>query len=324
MEHNGTEKRLRVGVVGVGYLGKFHAQKYSHMPEVELVGVVDIDAQRAEEVARQMDTQAFTDYRKLLEQVDAVSVVVPTPDHFTVSMDFLNRDVDVLIEKPITTSLAQADELIRVSEDRGLIVQIGHLERYNPAVIALRDYIKQPMFIESHRLSIFKPRCTDVSVVLDLMIHDIDIILNFVKSEVREIRAAGVPVISGQVDIANARLEFDCGCVANVTASRISLKNQRKTRLFQKDAYISVDFASRQITVIHRNAEKRGGLIPGMEVEQLSFTESDVLEDELTAFVSNVISRRAPRVSARVGRDALGVALDIMRQINAASEECLL
>jgi predicted dehydrogenase len=324
MEHNGTEKRLRVGVVGVGYLGKFHAQKYSHMPEVELVGVVDIDAQRAEEVARQMDTQAFTDYRKLLEQVDAVSVVVPTPDHFAVSMDFLNRDVDVLIEKPITTSLAQADELIRVSEDRGLIVQIGHLERYNPAVIALRDYIKQPMFIESHRLSIFKPRCTDVSVVLDLMIHDIDIILNFVKSEVREIRAAGVPVISGQVDIANARLEFDCGCVANVTASRISLKNQRKTRLFQKDAYISVDFASRQITVIHRNAENRGGLIPGMEVEQLSFTESDVLEDELTAFVSNVISRRAPRVSARVGRDALGVALDIMRQINAASEECLL
>ncbi len=323
MNADRSDKRLRVGVVGVGYLGKFHAEKYARMPEVELVGVADIDARRAEEVARQLNTQAFTDHRRLLGRVDAVSVVVPTPEHFSVSMDFLNRDVDVLIEKPITTSLSQADELIRVSEERGLIVQIGHLERYNPAVIALRDYIRQPMFIESHRLSIFKPRCTDVSVVLDLMIHDIDIILNFVKSEVKEIRAAGVPVISGQVDIANARLEFECGCVANVTASRISLKNQRKIRLFQKDAYISVDFASRQITVIHRNPEKKSGLIPGMEVEQLSFTESDVLEDELAAFVHNVRARRAPRVSARVGRDALGVALDIMRQINAA-RECLL
>ncbi len=324
MNADRSDKRLRVGVVGVGYLGKFHAEKYARMPEVELVGVADIDARRAEEVARQLDTRAFSDHRRLLGKVDAVSVVVPTPEHFTVSMDFLSHDVDVLIEKPITTSLAQADELIRVSDERGLIVQIGHLERYNPAVIALRDYIRQPMFIESHRLSIFKPRCTDVSVVLDLMIHDIDIILNFVKSEVREIRAAGVPVISGQVDIANARLEFECGCVANVTASRISLKNQRKIRLFQKDAYISVDFASRQITVIHRNAEKKGGLIPGMEVEQLSFTESDVLEDELAAFVRNVRGRRAPRVSARVGRDALGVALDIMRQINAAARKCLI
>lgn len=316
------EKRLRVGVVGVGYLGKFHAEKYARMPEVELVGVADINAQRAAEVADRLNTRPYEDHRQLLGRVDAVSVAVPTPDHFAVGMDFLNHDVDVLIEKPITTTLAQADELIRVSETHGLIVQIGHLERYNPAVIALRDYIRQPMFIESHRLSVFKPRCTDVSVVLDLMIHDIDIILNFVKSEVKEMRAAGVSVISGQVDIANARLEFDCGCVANVTASRISLKNQRKIRLFQKDAYISVDFASRQITVIHRNAEKQSGLIPGMEVEQLSFTESDVLEDELTAFVHNVISRQAPRVSARVGRDALGVALDIMRQINAANREC--
>jgi len=315
---------LRVGVVGVGYLGKFHAEKYARMPEVELVGVVDINAERVAEVAHRLKTRPYEDHRQLLGRVDAVSVVVPTPDHFAVSMDLLSHDVDVLIEKPITTSLAQADELIRLSEDRGLIVQVGHLERYNPAVIALRDYIKQPMFIESHRLSIFKSRCTDVSVVLDLMIHDIDIILNFVKSEVKEIRAAGVSVISGQVDIANARLEFDCGCVANVTASRISLKNQRKIRLFQKDAYISVDFASSQITVIHRNAEKQGGLIPGMEVKQLSFSESDVLEDELTAFVHNVISRQAPSVSARVGRDALGVALGIMRQINAANQECLL
>lgn len=319
MRPRNHNRKLRVGVIGVGYLGKFHAEKYARMEQVELVGVADINASRATETARRYHTQAFTDHRQLLNGVDAVSVVVPTPAHFAVGMDFLRHDVDVLIEKPLTTSLAEADELIRISEERGLIVQVGHLERYNPAVIALRNYVERPLFIESHRLSTFKPRCTDVSVVLDLMIHDIDIILNFVQSDVAQIHAAGAPVTSDQVDIANARLQFANGCVANVTASRISTRNQRKIRVFQKKGYISVDFAKREIVRIQPNCEATGGLLPGMDIQQHCFTASDALEDELRAFVENVRGRRAPSVSARVGRRALGVALNIVAQINSGS-----
>lgn len=204
-----NEEKLRIGVVGAGYLGKFHAEKYAAMDGAQLVGVVDTDRETAEAVAGKCGTKAFADYRDLFGKVDAVSIVVPTPAHFQVGRDFLKNDVDIMIEKPMTTTLAEADELIRISESRGLIIQVGHLERFNSAVVALRDIVKKPMFIESHRLSIFKERGTDVSVVLDLMIHDIDIILNFVRSEIKTIHAAGIPVISGHVDIANARLEFD-------------------------------------------------------------------------------------------------------------------
>lgn len=311
--------KLRVGVVGVGYLGKFHAEKYSRMDDVELVGVVDTDLARAEEIAGQFGTAAFVDYRKLIDQVDAVSIVVPTSAHFAVSKDFLANDIDVLIEKPMTTTLEEADELIRIAESKGLIIQVGHLERFNSAVVALKDIVRKPMFIESHRLSIYKERCTDVSVVLDLMIHDIDIISNFVRSDVKTIHAAGIPVISQHVDIANARLEFESGCVANVTASRISMKNERKIRLFQRDAYVSVDFANHEINVVRQNGNKPGAIIPGMDINQLCFTKGDALDDELKSFVQSVKKREASEVTGQMGRDALKIALSIMDQIKVTN-----
>ena len=260
----------------------------------------------------------FSDYRDLFGQVDAVSIVVPTAEHFLVGVECLNHDLDVLIEKPMTTTLAQADEMIRIAESRGRVMQIGHLERFNPAVIAVKDIVHHPMFIEAHRLSIFKDRSTDVSVVLDLMIHDIDIIMNLVKSEIKSIHAAGAPVVCEHADIANVRLEFESGCVANVTASRISTKNQRKIRLFQKDAYVAVDFISRDITVIRRDESLTEGLIPGMDIQQLSFSEADALEDELASYIQAVYTRQTPVVSGNAGRKALKVALSISDQINTA------
>jgi predicted dehydrogenase len=322
-------KSLRVGVIGVGYLGKFHAEKYARMDDADLVGVVDVDAAAAGIIAEKYATASLSDYRDLFGRVDAVSVVVPTPLHYAVSRDFLEHDVDVLIEKPMTTSLEEADDLIRLAESRGLLIQVGHLERFNPAVVALEDVIGSPRFIESHRLSTYKPRATDVSVVLDLMIHDIDIILNFVRSEIKTTHAAGLSVISGHVDIANARLEFENGCVANVTASRISTRNERKIRLFQRDAYISVDFANREISVIrpdHPGSEplfpgsgnaEPAGRVPGMAIERMCFTEGDALDDELKAFVRAARQREVPEVTGVMGRDALRIALSIMDQIEA-------
>ena len=318
-----SQEKLRVGVVGTGYLGKFHAEKYARMDDVELVGVVDIDRSQARQVAHSCDTKAFTNHVDLLKQVDAVSIVVPTPAHFAVSKDFLAHDIDVLIEKPMTTTMQEADELIEFAESRDLIIQVGHLERFNPAVLALDGIVKKPRFIESHRLSVYKERATDVSVVLDLMIHDIDIISNFVKSDIKSIHAAGIPVISEHVDIANARLEFDNGCVANVTASRISTKNERKIRLFQRDAYISVDFANHEITIIRQDDKRKNGIIPGMDINQLCFTKSDALDDELKAFVRSVKRREIPAVDGQVGRMALKIALDVMEQINSAMSRFL-
>jgi predicted dehydrogenase len=311
--------KLRLGVVGVGYLGKFHAEKYARMEQADLVGVVDTHRSLADGVASKFNTRAFYNHKDLIGKVDAVSIAVPTPDHFAVSRDFLENDIDVLIEKPITTSLEEADELIRLSESRGLIVQVGHLERFNPAVTALQGVVKKPMFIESHRISIYQDRCTDVSVVLDLMIHDIDIILNFVKSDIKSIQASGISVISNHVDIANARLSFETGCVANVTASRISMKNERKIRLFQKDAYVSVDFANHDITLVRKNETTSGGIVPGADIQKLSFLKGDALEDELTSFVNAVMLRQQPEVTGQMGRDALKIALHIMDQIRATN-----
>jgi predicted dehydrogenase len=313
-------EKLRVGVIGVGYLGRFHAEKYARMADVDLVGVVDVDAAAAGRVAGKWTTQAYTDHRELLGRVDAVSVVVPTPLHYAVSRDFLENDVDVLIEKPITTTLAEADELLTLAETHGLLIQVGHLERYNPAVVAIRGEIAEPRLIEANRLSIYKERCTDVSVVLDLMIHDIDIILNMVRSEPVEIRASGLPVISGNIDVAHARLAFANGAVASVNASRVSLKNERTIHLFQQDACIAVDFAARSITVIRPGDNPDNACpIPGMTLEQRSFNGSDALDDELKSFVDAVRHRREPEVTGKMGRDALKIALSVMEQIEAES-----
>jgi predicted dehydrogenase len=308
-------KKLRVGVIGVGYLGQFHAEKYARMNDVELVGVVDIEKNRAEIVAEKVNTKPYTDYKLLFGNVDAVSIAAPTSVHFVIARDFLKKNIDILIEKPITETTEEADELIHLAESRDLIIQVGHLERFNPAIVALKDIVKKPMFIESHRLSIFQGRCTDVSVVLDLMIHDIDLILNFVRSKIRAVYASGVPVVSEHVDIANARLEFENGCVANVTASRISTKNERKIRLFQRDAYVSVDFSKKEITAIQQTGNVDCGLIPGMDVKQMSFETGDALENELKSFINAVIHREPPEVTAQMGRDALEIALNIMDQI---------
>jgi predicted dehydrogenase len=308
-------ENIRTAVIGVGYLGKFHAAKYQNMAGVELVGVVDIDKQRAEQIAAELETKAYADYRDVIDKVDAVSIVVPTSEHFEISRVFLENDVDLLVEKPFTATIEEADELIRLSNTKGLVVQVGHLERYNTAVVALRDVIKKPLFIESHRLSIFRSRATDVSVVLDLMIHDIDIIFNFVKSDLKAIHASGIPVITDKVDIANARLEFDNGCVANVTASRVSMKDERKMRLFQQDTYIAIDFANHKATVVHKKDDYEEGLIPGMEIEARMFSKGDALDEELKSFIDSVRSRTRPSVTGQMGRDALKAALDVMSQI---------
>jgi predicted dehydrogenase len=308
--------KVRLGVVGVGYLGALHAAKYAGMNSVDLVGVVDIDRQRAAAVGREYGTTPYPHLESLIDQVDAVSIAVPSVSHFAVARECLANRIDVLVEKPMTTSLSDADELIALADKNQCILQVGHLERFNPAFLGLQHQIKDPLFIESHRLSIFKDRSTDVSVVLDLMIHDLDIITNFVDADIQLIKAAGAPVICDQVDIANARLEFASGCVANVTASRISLKNQRKLRLFQKDAYFSIDFAAREIMMIRQGQTPPKSPIPQMDIQQTSYSEQDALAQELEAFVASVVSRQAPAVTGEDGRRALAVALEISDQIS--------
>ena len=316
-------KSVRVGVVGVGHLGKFHAEKYAVMDNVELVGVADVDFDKASEVAARFDTQAFKDYRQLLGKVDAASIVVPTDRHFEVSFDFLKAGVDLLIEKPITETLEEADRLIRTADAKGLIIQVGHLERFNPAIIALSEIIDRPLFIESDRLSGFSERGTEVNVVLDLMIHDIDIILSLVGSKIKQIHAVGVPVVTPEVDIANARLIFENGCVANVTASRISMKSLRKIRFFQKDTYVSVDYANHVITVVRKDDTGTGLPVPGMSMNQSKFQQADALKAEIESFIASVRTRQRPLASGVDGRKALQVAVDIVNQITTSTQTVL-
>jgi len=312
-------KKIRAGVIGVGYLGKFHAEKYARAGAAELVGVVDADRAQADRIAAAQGTRAFSDYRELFGRVDAVSIAVPTPEHYKIARACLENDIDILLEKPITKTLAEADDLIDLAEKRGRIIQAGHLERFNPAVVAVREIVEKPMFIESSRMSLYQERGTDVSVVLDLMIHDIDIILNFVKSKISYSHAMGAPVVSGQVDIANAHLEFENGAVANVTASRISSKNERKVRLFQKEGYLSVDFANHSIVHIWPGEGGEASPVPGMQMQEHIFDKGDALRDEIHSFLNVVASREEPEVSGRMGRDALHIALDITRQIRDSS-----
>ncbi len=310
---------IRAGVIGVGYLGKFHAEKYARMEGVDLVGVVDTNSDTARQVAERLQTAAYTSHRELLDKVQAVSIVVPTDWHYPIAMDFLQKGVDILVEKPMTATVEEADHLIDYAQSRKLMLQVGHLERFNPAVAPLKDIVHKPAFIESHRLSVYQERGTDVSVVLDLMIHDIDIILNFARSEITDIRAAGISVVSDHVDIANARLEFASGCVANVTASRVSGRSERKFRMFQKDAYISVDFGSSEIIIINKDGDPANAIdsniIPGMNIQKLSFMKWDALEQELKAFVHSVRTREFPEVSGQIGRQALQTAIRVMDQI---------
>ena len=310
-------EKIPVAVIGTGYLGRFHAQKYANLPEVELVGVVDIDPKRAEAVASETNTSPLSDYRDLYTQIKAASVVVPTPLHHSIAKDLLDHEINVLLEKPMTTTLEEARELNRIAREKDLVLQVGHLERFNPAYLAVAQTVKNPLFIESHRLNSFQERGTEVDVILDIMIHDIDIILNLVDDEVTRIHAVGIPVISSMIDIANARLEFKNGCVVNVTASRISDKSMRKIRIFQHDAYISIDFAAQGVSVYKKIEEE--GKLPYIVSDQLKIESKDSLEEEIKSFLSSIKHKREPLVPGEAGIRALQVALEITNQLRSTT-----
>lgn len=305
-------EKLKVGVVGVGYFGRFHAEKYARIPHVELVGVVDIDEARAKHAADDFSTRPFVDYRDLFDKVQAVSIAVPTPIHYQVASDFIDQGIDVLLEKPMTTSLQEAEALVEMAENQQTILQIGHLERFNSAVFALDGHLGDPLFIDSLRFSPFLERASQIDVVLDLMIHDIDIILSIVQSEVSSINAVGVPVISSHLDIANARMEFQNGCVANITASRVSDKKLRQIRIFQDNGYFTIDFLSHRMRVHRKEQDPDEARIVS---EEIKIDPTDALESEIHSFIQKVRDRTTPLVSGRNGKMALEVALAITKQI---------
>ena len=306
---------LKTAVIGVGYLGKFHAQKYAQLPASELVAVCDSNADIAQTIADEHGVDVHTNYNDLIGKVDAVSIVVPTQKHYEVAKVFLDNGIHVLLEKPITSTVEQARELVQIADQNKLVFQIGHLERFNPAVMALDDVLKEAQFIESHRIAPFNPRGADVNVILDLMIHDIDIILDFVRSPVKSIQANGVPVLSNDIDVANARIQFENGCVANVTASRVSMKSERKMRIFQPDAYITIDFQNKKLGVHRKGA---GEMFPGIaEIDSLEreFEQGDALLAETAAFLQSINEQSRPVVSGEDGMRALETAFEITRQL---------
>ncbi|MEN9526500.1 MAG: hypothetical protein RLY56_451 [Pseudomonadota bacterium] len=311
---------IRAAVIGTGYLGRFHAQKYAAAPGCTLVGVVDPRKEVREAVAAEMGTNGFADHRELLGQVDAVSVVTTTPAHYAIARDFLEAGAHVLVEKPITETVQQAQSLIDIAAARGRILQVGHLERFNPAIVAAESRLRGARFIECQRLAPFKERGTDVNVVLDLMIHDIDIVQSIVGRPVESIEAVGTPVFSGAVDIANARLRFEGGCVANVTASRVSLKTERKMRVFRDDAYLSIDLQQRILTVIGKRA---GGPAPGelpVTIEESSYDQGDALRAEIHSFLDCIREGKPPLVSGEDGLRALDIAIRITGMLTKGAD----
>jgi len=309
---------IRTAVIGVGYLGKFHAQKYAQLESSELIAVCDANLEIAQGIADEHDVPAFTDYNELIGKVDAVSIVVPTQKHYEVAKAFLEKGVHVLLEKPITSTVAEAEELVKIADENKCVFQIGHLERFNPAVLALEDELEQPLFIESNRIAPFNPRGADVNVVLDLMIHDIDIILDFARSPVKNIDANGVSVISQEIDIANARITFENGCVANVTASRVSMKSERIMRIFQHDAYISIDFQNKKLALHNKGAGEMYPGIANIESNEQTFEQGDALYSEIEAFLYSITTNTPPVVSGKAGLLALQTATKISELLGTA------
>ncbi len=302
------QKTVRVAVIGAGKLGSRHAAVYSKLPGVELVGVCDLDASRAQETARQCGARAYTDHRELIASVDAASIVVPSEAHHAISKDFLERGLHLLIEKPITTTLKEADELLALAEARKSLIQVGHIERFNSAIRAMKDVIHKPRFIEAHRLGPYDARVAGTGVALDLMIHDIDIVFDLVKSPVRSVDAVGAYILSKTEDIANARVRFENGCVCDLTASRVTPDVERKIRIFQDNAYLAIDYVSQEAEIY----TKEDGHIKRKKID---ITKGDSLKEELSHFVECVRSGNRPLVSGREGRDALALALEVARQI---------
>jgi predicted dehydrogenase len=314
-------QRLRTAVIGVGYLGRFHAQKYADLPGVELVAVADPCPEARGSVAAQAGCRGVADYRELLGQVDAVSVVTPTPLHFSIAQDCLEHGVHVLVEKPIAETPAQARALIAAAARRRRVLQVGHLERYNPAVRALSGVLRTPRFVESHRLAPFRERGTDVDVVLDLMIHDIDLIQSFVGAPVESIDAVGASVFSPGLDIANARIRYAGGCVADTTASRVSMRTERKLRLFQDDAYVSIDLQQKVIAIV-RKPPPGANAPPGeFVVEERSYEQGDALKFEIEAFLASVREGRPAAVTGADGLHALETAIRITELVQGKGAE---
>jgi len=310
---------LRTAVIGVGYLGRFHAQKYAQLPGSRLVAVVDTDAGAAAKVGAELGVPSLTDYRDLLDRVDAVSVAVPTPLHHAVGRTLLERGIHVLMEKPIATTVAEARELVQLAKTHGCVLQIGHLERFNPAIVAAADRLRTPRFVESHRLAPFKQRGSDVSVVLDLMIHDIDLIQELVGTPIETIDAVGATVFSGEIDIVNARIRFQGGCVANTTASRISLKQERKIRIFQDDAYLSIDLQQKILTVIRKKDAAPVESPAQVSIEEESFEQGDALRAEIEAFLRAVRAGGPPVVNGEAGLRALETAMKITELVRQSA-----
>jgi predicted dehydrogenase len=310
-EPRDTSRPLRCAVVGVGHMGSLHASKYAAAPEWELVAVVDIDRTAAERAAAATNVRALGDYRALLGEVDAVSIAVPTPIHHRVASEFLAAGAHVLVEKPITQTLKEADDLIRLAGCMDRTLQVGHIERFNGALMALDLEHAQPRFIEAVRIAPFNPRGSDVSVVLDLMIHDIDLILDMVDSDLVRVDATGSPVLSDDIDIASARLEFASGCVANITASRVSQKVERKMRLFLRDSYASIDFHQQTLRRHRIRRPGKPGDAPEVLSETARFTSLDALETQLRQFAHCIHSNKEPPTSGRAARRALAVAAQI-------------
>lgn len=323
-------EKIDIGIIGVGYLGSIHARILSKIPSANFVGVYDINEQRSRAVADENGVKSFKSLDELLENVRAVVIATPTTTHREIAVYCLKKGIHTFIEKPIADSIDGADEIIKASAGKNLKVQVGHVERFNPALLSLSNYRVNPVFIEAHRLAQFKPRGTDVAVILDLMIHDIDIILNLVKAGIEEIRASGVAVVSDSIDIANARIQFENGCIANLTASRISRRNERKMRIFQRNAYISIDFlqgATEIFRLVDEDDEsveptyllgkiEEGANRKKIVYEKLESKEINPIEAELTAFIDSIIYDKPTIVSAEDGKRSLEVAFRIISEID--------
>jgi predicted dehydrogenase len=304
---------MRVGVIGAGHLGQHHAAKYARHPGADLVGIVDVDADRRQALANQLGVRSFPHHDEMLGQVDCVSIAVPTPLHYSIARDCLGSGVDVLVEKPLTVTVEEGKALVEFAARSQRVLQVGHLERFNPAIRRLQGLVQNPRFIECHRLARFGERGTDVDVVLDLMIHDLDITLSMVPSSVRAVEAIGVPVLTSNVDIANARLRFANGCIANLTSSRVSFKRERKIRIFQPDAYIAADYDLQRVRVCRR--VENGAEGPSLSMEEQHVGDGDALADEISSFLDAVAQRGAPVVTGWDGLKALEVARTIVESM---------
>jgi predicted dehydrogenase len=306
---------LKVAVIGVGHLGKWHADKYAALPDCKLLAVVDNNLKSAKQIAQKHGVQAYSDYHDILSQVDAISLAVPTSLHYKIAREILEAGIHCLIEKPITETIEEASKLIEIARQNQLVLQVGHIERFNSVMIGIEQVLQTPQFIESTRLAPFTLRATDVSVILDLMIHDIDIILDLVDSPIRHISASGISVLSDTIDIANARIEFDNQCVANVTASRISQKQERKLRIFQKDAYISADLQGKILALNKKGETNNEAGFKNITHEEQRFEDTDALNLEVLDFITAIKTGGRPKVNGEDGKRALETAIAISSQI---------